>query len=92
MDIEFVIKEMSRRPRWAFIGRDSQSRMYRIDWREGRKHRVRLAPDMEHAMSFCRMLQVHGKIIGFRVMSHVRHAPNPWVPTLPSEVRTGRIF
>src|SRR2546430_3101029 len=91
LDKEFIVKELMRKPRYTFIGRDSSTRMYRVDWRENRRHLFRLASDLDHAMTICRNLQLHSRIVAFQIMRKSRPA-TPWIPIMPRELRIGIVF
>jgi len=87
-DLDLIIKELSRRPHIALIGKDPQSRMYRIDWRDNHKrHQSRVFPDLEHAISTARNLELQSIVVGFRVVGRAK--PRSWVPH-SSETRLNR--
>ena len=89
-DLDFIIKELSRRPHVALVGRDPQTKMYRVDWRDSHKrHFSRVFPDMEHAIGTARNLELQGTVVGFRVLGRAK--PRSWVPR-SSDVRLGGVI
>ncbi len=79
-DLDFIIKELSRRPHFALVIKDPQTRLYRVDWKDGKKHHVRTFSDLSHAISSAKNLQLHGTVIGFRVVAPAR-PQHSWVPS-----------
>ena len=90
-ELDLILRELSRRPWLAIIAQDPQTRMFRVDWKERRKHRVQLATNLDQAKSICRSLQLHGRVVGFKVVRREELA-SPWVPTLPEDFRVGALF
>jgi len=74
-----MLRELARRPHVAVVGRDPQTRMYRLDWKDNHKrHMSRVFPDLEHAVSTARNLELSGIIVGFKVLGRAK--PRSWVP------------
>ena len=78
-DMELILRELARRPHVGIIGKDPQTRMFRLDWKDNHKrHMSRVFSDLEHAVSSARNLELNGTIVGFKVLGRAK--PRSWVP------------
>jgi hypothetical protein len=78
-DIESILRELARRPHVGIIGKDPQSRMFRLDWKDNhRRHQSRVFSELEQAVSSARNLELNGIIVGFKVLGRAK--PHSWVP------------
>lgn len=78
-DLELILRELAHRPHVAIIGKDPQTRMYRLDWKDNHKrHQSRVFSDLEHAVASARNLELNGAIVGFKVLGRAK--PHSWVP------------
>ncbi len=89
--LDLVIRELCRRPHVALVGRDPETKMFRLDWRDShKKHYVRLFNNREQAVTKARDLELHDVIVGYRLFGLFK--ARPWAPPSSSDLRLSRVF
>jgi hypothetical protein len=85
--MELILRELAHRPHVGIIGKDSQTRMFRLDWKDNHKrHQSRVFSELDQAIASARNLEMNGAIVGFKVLGRAK--PHSWVPH-SSETRLG---